>query len=243
MPRYETEAIVVGVRNFGDADKMVSLLTKNRGRIKAAAFGCRRPKSPLAAGMQMFNELTLVLTEGRRVDTVRSCSLRRHPKRLAEDLTAMAYGTFVAEIVCEFLPEKQPEPEIFALLEQILPAFEQRNPRIVALAAAFQILARTGVGLSYARCVKCGRKLEGDVFFSASEGGALCAEHRLPESAGYPAHLRTFIETLLGIDWKQPASFMASRQDLLAAEHQLLSYIQELLGKPLRSLSFIRQLA
>ena len=61
MAQYTTEALVLSLKNWGDADKMVTLLTKERGRIKAAAFGCRRPRSPLAGGMQMFHVLELQL--------------------------------------------------------------------------------------------------------------------------------------------------------------------------------------
>ncbi|MFC2740984.1 MAG: DNA repair protein RecO, partial [Selenomonas sp.] len=54
MARRSAEAIVLATRNWGEADKMASLLTRECGRVEAAAFGCRRPKSALAAGMQMF---------------------------------------------------------------------------------------------------------------------------------------------------------------------------------------------
>ena len=52
MARRSAEALVLATRNWGEADKMASLLTRECGRVEAAAFGCRRPKSALAAGMQ-----------------------------------------------------------------------------------------------------------------------------------------------------------------------------------------------
>ena len=86
MARYTASALVLGVHNWGDADKIVTLFTRERGLIRAAAFGARRPKSPLAAGLQMFNEIEAELTEGQRLDTVRTASLLHHPKKLSEDL-------------------------------------------------------------------------------------------------------------------------------------------------------------
>ena len=53
MAIYKTDAVVIGSKNWGEADKMVLLFTKERGLIQAAAFGCRRPRSPLASGMQI----------------------------------------------------------------------------------------------------------------------------------------------------------------------------------------------
>ena len=76
MAQYTTEAIILGEKNWGDADKMLQFFSRDRGKIKAAAFGCRRPKSALAGAMQMFNVVELSLTEGSRVDTVRQATIR-----------------------------------------------------------------------------------------------------------------------------------------------------------------------
>lgn len=92
MALYRTAAVVLGAKNWGEADKMMTFFTRERGLVQAAAFGCRRPRSPLAAGMQMFSQLDLQLSEGKRVDTVRQCTLRYHYRKLSEDLTVMAYG-------------------------------------------------------------------------------------------------------------------------------------------------------
>ena len=97
------------------------------------------------------------LTEGQRLDTVRTSSIQHHPKKLSEDIVTMAYGSFVAECVSEFLPEKQPEPHVYDLLRSVFSAFETRNPRIVALLGVYQLMEFTGLQLSYERCVRCGR--------------------------------------------------------------------------------------
>lgn len=242
MAIYQTEAVVLGAKNWGDADKMMTFFTKERGLVKAAAFGCRRPRSPLAGGMQMFSYLDLQLSEGRRVDTVRQCLLRQHYRKLSEDLTAMAYGSFVAEFLREFLPEGQPEPRMFELLLQILAAFETRNPRVTALAAVYQLMEFTGLQLHYEHCVHCGKRIEGDAFFASSEGGVLCKDCRTASAKLFPAELRHFIIGLRDFDWQQ-GTLRISSSLLMAAEQQLLAYLQELLGRPLKSLAFIQQLS
>ena len=60
MARYTAHALVIGVHPWGDADKVVELFTAEKGRVRAAAFGSRRPKSALAAALQLFNEVWLV---------------------------------------------------------------------------------------------------------------------------------------------------------------------------------------
>ncbi|WP_288848402.1 DNA repair protein RecO [Mitsuokella jalaludinii] len=242
MAIYQTEAVVLGSKNWGDADKMMTFFTKERGLVRAAAFGCRRPRSPLAGGMQMFSHLGLQLSEGRRVDTVRQCLLRRHYRKLSEDLMAMAYGSFVAEFLREFLPEGQPEPQMFSALLDILAAFEQRNPRITAVAAVYQLMEFTGLQLYYENCVHCGRKIEGDAAFSMREGGVLCQDCATPDAKPFPDELRRFIIGLRDFDW-QGGELRLSSSLLVAAEEVLLTYLQDLLGRPLKSLAFIQQLS
>jgi DNA repair protein RecO (recombination protein O) len=245
MAQYKAEGIVLAAHNWGDADKMVTFLTKERGRVKAAAFGCRRPRSPLAGGMQAFNILDLQLVEGRRVDTVRQCAIRWHGKKIGSNLSAMAYGAFVAEIVMEFCPEHEPQPEIFALMQDILAAFENHNPRITALAAAYQLLEHTGLQLHYDHCVHCGKPIDGEAAFSIREGGALCSSCRQDDGTEYvyTTGLRELIIGLVKLDWKTEAKFKVQGRELLQAEKILLDYLYDLLGHPLKSLSFIKQLA
>lgn len=242
MARYTASALVLGVHNWGDADKIVTLFTRERGLIRATAFGCRRPRSPLAAGLQMFNEIETELTEGQRLDTVRTAALLHHAKKLSEDLEAMAYGSFVAELVREFLPERQPDSAVYELLTHVLAAFETRNARIVALAAAYQLMEHTGLQLSYERCAHCGKRLQGDAFFSAQAGGALCADDAATDAVPYPAALRAFLAWLCRFGWQTQETFTVTRQDLLAAEQMLIGYLHSLLGHPLKSLAFIHQL-
>ena len=56
----------------------MTFFTRERGLVRAAAFGCRRPRSPLAGAMQMFSHLDLQLAEGKRLDTVRQATLLNH---------------------------------------------------------------------------------------------------------------------------------------------------------------------
>ena len=64
MGQYSTEALILGIRNWGEADKIITLLSPQQGLIKAAAFGCRRTKSALAGSLQMFNQVEIQLKQG-----------------------------------------------------------------------------------------------------------------------------------------------------------------------------------
>ena len=241
MALYTTEAIVLGAKNWGEADKIMTFFTRERGLVRATAFGCRRPRSQLAGAMQLFSELEVQLAEGQRLDTVRTATTQRHYKRLGEDLTCMAYGAFVAEFLRETLPEGQPEPEMYARLQAILAAFETRNPRVTALAAVYQLLEHTGLEMHYERCVHCAAELQGDAFFAINEGGALCPHCRTAQAVPYPASVRELIVALRDLDWGSAAQLRIHGHDLVAAESIMLAYLPTIIGHPLRSLAFIQQ--
>jgi len=244
MAQYSAEAIVLAVHNWGDADKMVTFMTRDQGKIKAAAYGSRRPKSPLAAGMQMFNYIEVQLLEGQRLATVKQYALKDSFRFISEDLTAMAYASFIAELVLELCPEHQPQPEVFDKVLHFFAAFAQKNPRMVALAAAFQLLEYTGSQLNFAACALCGEKEEALLsFFSWEHGGIVCEKCHQAGMEEMPKSLRAFILFLLEFDWVHPQTFKITGAAMVRAEHLLLGYLQYLLEKPLRSLAFIQQLA
>lgn len=243
MALYKTEAVVIGARNWGEADKMMTFFTLERGILEAAAFGCRRPRSPLAGGMQLFAHLEVQLAEGRRVDTVKQCMQLGHCKKIGEDLQVMAYGAFVAEFLREFMPAGTPEPKAFACLLEVLGAFEERHPRVTALAAVLQLLEFTGLQLRYEHCVHCGSAVVGDAAFAASEGGVLCGDCSKDCNAQpFPKELRQLVLNLRDMDWQSAPGFSVSGRTLVQAESLLLNYLQNLLGKPLKSLEFIQQM-
>ena len=242
MALYGTEGVVLGARSWGEADKVMTIFTRERGLVRAAAFGCRRPRSPLAGAMQMFVHADLQFAEGGRLETVKTASVRAHHAKLSLDLTALAYATFVAEVIREFMPEGIADEAFFDRLSAILTAFETRNPRVTALAAVLQTLAAAGLQQSYERCLHCGTEIDGDAFFLAREGGALCADCRTEDSTDFSAELRALLVTLEQLDWQHPPSLQLRGGTLMAAESLVLAHVQELVGHPLRSLSFLAQL-
>ncbi|EFF66543.1 DNA repair protein RecO [Selenomonas noxia ATCC 43541] len=243
MALYGAEGIVLGARNWGEADKIVTVFTRRQGILRAAAFGCRRPRSPLAGAMQMFVHADLQLAEGARLETVKTASVRDHHAKISLDLASLAYATFVAEVIREFLPEGVSDEAFFDRLVHILTAFETRNPRVTALASVVQILAAAGLQQSYERCIHCGKAIEGDAFFLAREGGALCADCRTEGAVLFSAELRELLIGLQTLDWQNPAPLRVRGGVLMAAEAIVLAHVRELVGHPLRSLDFLAQLA
>lgn len=242
MALYQTEAVVLGARNCGEADKILTFFTKERGMVEAMAFGCRRPRSPLAAGMQLFSYLELQLAEGRRLDTVKQCQLKCHYRKLSEDLSVMSYGALVAEVMREFMPISVPEPGLFPILLDILDSFEKRNPRVTALIAILQIMEFTGLQLRYEHCLHCGKAVEGDGAFSLNEGGVICTNCKNDSMQDFPEELQKTMLALRDFDWHGSVPMKLQGSLIMQAEQITLSHLQNLLGHRLKAMEFISQL-
>ncbi len=245
MAIYETEAIVLGATNWGEADKIVTLLTREKGKVRAVAYGSRRAKSPLSSLTQLFNVADLQLfASAHGLDIVRSYAHKFFLADLSYDYEAFGYGAFVAELICEFCEEKEAQPELYEKILLIVPSFKKRKPRIVALAAFYQILECTGYQLQYKKCVKCGNALDEGAAFSLSEGGALChnCKGSIKDKFPYKLALQKLIATLLDFKWQDDVVLNLSAQALKEAEKLMIDYLRYIFNKDLKSLAFIQQL-
>ena len=150
METFKVEAVVLKTDDFGDANRVVTLFTKEYGKIEANAYGCRRARSPLSGTLQMFNHISAQLTRGAQVDTIREADILHFYDALTKDLTRLAYASFFFEIVNRMTFPRQSELETFSLLTNSLPVLSKRNPKVAALIGACQFMETSGVQLNVA---------------------------------------------------------------------------------------------
>lgn len=242
--RYQVEAVVLTVRNWGEADRLVRVFSREQGLITAIAYGARRPRSQLAGGLQPFVQAQLSLLAGKQLEAVKQCDIVRSFQPLREDLPRMAYAGFLAELTAELCPERQAEPQVYELLLDAFRAMEVRNPRLVALAASWQLFALAGLAPAYACCLQCGSVLSWPAAFEAGAGGGVCAGcHTSGQGVPFQEAAAELLGRFLQLDWKNLPDFRVSRQALLMLEELLLAYVESHVERPLRSTQFIRQVA
>jgi len=96
---------------------------------------------------------------GRSLDTIGQCEAKRSFRELREDIVLMTYAAFLSELVSELWPDRSPEPSAYDVLLGAWSLLSERNPRLVSLAGAWQLLALAGFHPEYERCVTCGQVL------------------------------------------------------------------------------------
>ncbi|MHB9144156.1 MAG: DNA repair protein RecO [Symbiobacteriia bacterium] len=176
MALYKAEALVLRVRDFGEADKILTLLRREGGKAQAVAKGARRPRNRLAGVSQVFTHCHLMLFHGRSLDNLSQSEILNSFGALREDLTKMAYASYMAELTDEMVRDHDPHPGVFLLLltsQHLLAAGAPPEP--VLHAFELRLLGELGYRPSLDACVNCGGPLAGaQVRFSPNAGGALC---------------------------------------------------------------------
>lgn len=146
MNRYTTQGIVLTRTDFGEADRIITFLTPDRGKIKAMVRGVRKAKSKLAGGVELFSvsDLTILVGKG-DIDTLMSSRLATHYGRIVKDVAATQAGFEFLKLINK-ATEEQPEPAYFNLLRQTLESLNDSNlpPQITALWADMHLLKLAG---------------------------------------------------------------------------------------------------
>lgn len=242
IQQYVTEALILSVRDMGEADRLAVLFSREHGKLSAAAYGARRPRSRLAGTVQSFAQVSVSLMPGRNLDTIGQCEVKRSFRELREDLVLMTYAAFLTELVAELWPERSPEPSAYDVLTFALAFLSERNPRLVSLAGAWQLLALAGFHPEYERCVVCGQLLTLPAFFDSCAGGGVCPACEHAGLQPLDDAVCGFIDRLLNLNWQQPPAFKVTGAVLLQAEKILIEFIAHRLERPLKSIRFIQMM-
>lgn len=121
---YKTEGIILKRVNFGEADRILTILTKRFGKIRARAPGIRRTTSRKAPHLELFNLASIFLACGKNFDIVTEAQTQDSFPGIRKDLKKVALAYYFSELVDGLCPEKQENREVFNLLSEKLKNLE-----------------------------------------------------------------------------------------------------------------------
>ena len=162
MSVYRDDGIVLRTHKLGEADRIVTLLGRRSGRVRAVAKGVRRTKSRFGARLEPFTHVDLQLYTGRSLDVITQAeTLRPYGEPLAADYPRYTTGTAMLETAERFTPvEKEPALRQFLLLVGGLRALGEgeHDPRLVLDAYLLRSLAVAGYAPALDECAICGAR-------------------------------------------------------------------------------------
>ena len=242
--RYETvRAVVLSSRPLGEADRIVTLFTKELGRVDAVVKGVRRTKSRWGGRLEPFVLVDLVLFRGRSLFTVTSAQLVGANPRLREDREAMAAAAVVCEATAGLFAEGEPEERAFNLVARALRELDAgfagaalRAPLV--LGTFVKLLSEAGYLPVLDRCASCGATEGLALAFSAARGGLVC-ERCLHEGVPATPAAVTALRQGLGLPLAELRALPGGEgvEEAFRLLHALYAYHT---GAQLRSLRYAR---
>lgn len=178
---YKTSAIVLRGRSYGEADRILTLFTTERGKIDAIAKGVRRTKSHLAGRLEFANEVQLGMHRGRNLDVVVSAEIEdAHWQHLVEP-ERFAAANLAVELVDAFCEPDLPLPDVYSMLAGALSAIGTAEEPLGLLPRfSLRLLAALGLAPPADACVRCGAAFDGSgAWLDAEQGGFAGEECRV----------------------------------------------------------------
>jgi DNA repair protein RecO (recombination protein O) len=225
MGLYRDEGIVLRTHKLGEADRIVSLLTRGRGKVRAVAKGVRKTKSRFGARLEPPTHVQLLLYEGRELDIVTQAETLDHFRAIRDDLERLTRAVSMLEVADQLGLEGEANPGLYEMLLGALRALAGHSGPLVVPAFYLKVLALEGFRPMVEECVECGRR-DDLVAFDLESGGMRCGPHRagVPISAEGLALLQAVLGGRLGAALNEARSAATVEIDHLATrsmEHHL----------------------
>ncbi|MFD1505296.1 DNA repair protein RecO [Georgenia yuyongxinii] len=242
MKLYRDEAVVLRTHKLGEADRIITMLTREHGQVRAVAKGVRRTTSKFGARLEPFGVVDIQLHLGRSLDTVTQVdTIAPYGRSIGADYALYTTATAMVETAGRLTDlEGEPAPQQYLLLIGALHALATRRhaPSLVLDSYLLRALAVAGWAASCYDCARCGEAGPHRAFNPAL-GGALCDSCRVPGSAAPDRETVVLLGALLSGDWSfADASEPRHRKE---ASGLVAAYLQWHLERQLRSLRMVER--
>ena len=243
MQLYRDDGIVLRTQKLGEADRIITVLGRTSGRIRAVAKGVRRTKLRFGARLEPFTHVDLMLHAGRSLDVITQAEvIRPYGAPLAADYPRYTAGVAMLETAERFTPvEKEPALRQLLLLIGALRALGdgQHEPRLVLDAFLLRSLAVAGYAPALQECARCGAPDQRLPAFAVAAGGMVCASCRPPGAASPAAPTMALMLALLRGDWD--SADRSERRHRIECSGLVAAYLQWHLEHSIRSLRHVER--
>lgn len=249
MPLHTTEAIIIGGHDLAEADRIVVFYTKASGKVRAVAEGVRRLRSRFGGNVQLFGQGRLVYFErpNKTLHKVNEFAAVRPHQRLREDLDRIALASIAVEAVALGVEENEPSPGLYELLAEALDQLETANrPAVVLEGFLLHLLRLLGYRPEFLECVRCRGQLpdRGTAHLSPTHGGLVCGACRGGVADAFPVTPEAlgFLRGAGGTSLRLMDRIALPPATVKEVTEALQAFLCQVLGRPLRSASFLGRL-
>lgn len=232
--------------NLGEADRLLTIYTREHGKLRQIAKGVRRPQSKKAGHLDLFARVSILAARGRELDVITQVEALDAYTGLRTDLDLVGRAAYAIELVDQFTVDGESNADLYRLLTRTLGRLSGGSERHgVQRHFELRLLDLVGYRPQLANCSLCAKEIKAeDQFFSYEAGGVLCPQCGPGERLKRPISL-TALKVLRHY---QRSSFEhAAQAEIRASVHKELDrllegYFNYLLERKLNSPGFLRSL-
>ena len=251
---YRTEAIVLRRADFGEADRLLTVFTPHRGKLKLIAKGARKPTSRKSGHVELFSLGQFFVAMGRELDIVTQAETIEPFLPLREDLLRATYAYYFAELADAFTAERDENKLLFDLLKDGFgwlcvagdgPAELAGSLALAARYYELHLLALVGFQPQLFVCAECKKSLQPEAnYFSAAQGSVFCQKcgHDRVEMSELSVNALKVLRFLQTRDWETCCLLRLSPASHAEVERTMNHYITYHLERKLKSVDFVHRL-
>ena len=243
---YRVEAIVLGRRDIGETDRIVTLFSREAGKLSAIAKGARKPNARSGPAIEYFARSRFMLARGRDLDVVTSAELLDRPVNLETNLSRLAHASHMAELTSKLVQEGEIYPAVYDLLN-----FSLRHLGVdeddLPLVRWFEVNVLTAVGyqLDFWSCAGCQRELGAELnYLGLRTGGMICPDCRSGDGQAVQisVNAQKYLRLLNREGVRAAASVRISPAVAAEVERVMAAYTSSVLERDLTSLRVLREI-
>lgn len=242
MNLYRDEAIVLRTQKLGEADRIVTFLTRHSGRVRAVGKGVRRTRSKFGSRLEPFMQVDVQFAHGRTLDVVTQAeTVEPFGQAICNDYGRYTVGTAMLETTERLVAEEhEPSVQQYLLLVAALRSLAagDHEPTLILDSFLLRSLAVSGYAPTFDDCARCATPGP-HRSFSAGAGGMLCSNCRVPGTASPAPEVVALLAALLSGDWLTAEA--VEERYRKPASGIVAAYLQWHLERGLRSLVHVER--
>jgi DNA repair protein RecO (recombination protein O) len=238
--------VVLRHRRIGEADRILTILSRDQGKFDVVAKGVRRPRSHKSGHLEELSHSLMLLAKGRSLDTVTQCETIESFAGLRTELESLSAAVYIAELADRFTEVRQENRPIYDLLLLCLRGLNDGRDRTLSLRYfETQLLERAGFQPQLQVCAACGGRIDAVVnVFSGLAGGIVCEGCRIDSSVLRPLSVNGLkvLRHLQSNSYEQCLRLRLNRTLSAEVEDLLGRYLRFVLEHEVRSAAFLQSL-
>ena len=173
---YRVEAIILKRWDMGEADRLLTLYTREHGKVRAIAKGARRTTSRKSGHVELFMRSQMLIARGRELDIITQAEVIEPYLALREDLGRVSYACYAAELLDSFAAEGEEHRPLYDLLADALAWIAEADDLDLAMRLyELRLLDYVGFRPELFHCLRCRAGLQPEPnYFSLADGGVVC---------------------------------------------------------------------